>query len=274
VPKHFNITKEQLKSIRDDAHWEQFIRKFEIDKIMGGFGKKYFDKGLELGCGSGKASKHLAYYCKKLFALEYNENLLIEQSGYKVTFMVGDAQELSQFGDGEMDLIYSSSLIEHLPDVDKCLAECGRVLKQDGLIIHTVPNRIWKMFNLLLYYPFGIKMIFGRFFSKNKSQWTGGPRASRTGFDSSLRPVESKLSIKKNLWPKTHGVSKGHFVEYMRWGQKQWAMIFERNSLEVVKVVRLPFYFGWGYNFRMILRLGNYLGLSSCTAYILKKAVK
>jgi SAM-dependent methyltransferase len=274
VPKRFNITKEQFRSVRDDAHWEQFIRKFEIDIILGGYGREYFDKGLELGCGSGKTSKYLAYYCKKLFALEYNENLLIEQSDDKVTFMVGDAQELSRFGDSEMDLIYSSSLIEHLPYLDKCLVECRRVIKRDGLIIHTVPNRTWKIFNLLLYYPFGIKMIFDMLFLKKKPQWTGGPRASQTGLDSSLRPVDGKLSVKKNLWPKTHGISTSHLAELKKWGQKQWTEIFERNGFVVNDIVRLPFYFGWGYNFRIIMRLGNYLGLSSCTAFILKKAVK
>jgi ubiquinone/menaquinone biosynthesis C-methylase UbiE len=274
VPKRFNITKEQFKSVQDDAHWEPFIRKFEIDKILEGFGKDHFDKALELGCGSGETSKHLAYYCRKLFALEYNENLLTEQSDDKVTFIVSDAQDLSQFGDDEMDLIYSSSFIEHLPDPDKCLAECRRVIKHDGLIIHTVPNRTWKIFNLLLYYPFGIKMIFGRLFSRDKSLWTGGPRASQTGLDSNLRPVNNKLSLRKNLWPKTHGVSASHLAEFIKWGRKQWTGMFERNGLEVAEIMRLPFYFGWGRNFRVILRLGNYLGLSSCTAFVLKKAGK
>jgi trans-aconitate methyltransferase len=62
VSNHFKITKEQFSSIRDDAPWEQFIREFEIDKILGQFGKDHFDRVLELGCGSGRASQHLAYY--------------------------------------------------------------------------------------------------------------------------------------------------------------------------------------------------------------------
>lgn len=272
MPRHFKITREQFSSIRDDAHWEQFIRDFEIDQILGQFGKDYFGKALELGCGSGRASQHLAYYCKKLFALEYNENLLTEQSGDKVTYIIGDAQDLSRFDDNEMDLIFSSSLIEHLPHLDRCLAECGRVIKQDGLIVHTVPNRTWKIFNLLLYYPFGIKVFLTGIFSKNKSHWTGGPRSAQTALDSNLQPVSKKFSIRKNFLPKTHGISRTHISEFRSWGQKQWTRIFEKNQLEVVRVVRLPFYFGWGYNFRFLIRLGNWIGLSSCTGYVLKKA--
>jgi ubiquinone/menaquinone biosynthesis C-methylase UbiE len=273
VPKRFKITKEQFKSVRDTARWERFIREFEIDRILGDFREGHFDKALELGCGSGQASKHLAFYCKKLTAMEYNENLLTEQNDDKVTFITGDAQDLSRFGDGEMNLIFSSSLIEHLPEPDKCLAECGRVINRDGLIVHTVPNRTWKIFNLLLYYPFGIKTVFSRIFSKNKSQWAGGPRAGSTELDSNLRPVGNKLSL-KNLLPKTHGISRSHLIEFKRWGQKQWVEIFKRNNLEVIEIVRLPFYFGWGYNFRLLLGFGNFLGLTSCTAYVLKKAAK
>jgi ubiquinone/menaquinone biosynthesis C-methylase UbiE len=273
VPKRFKITKEQFKSVRDTVQWERFIREFEIDRVLGDFNEGHFDRALELGCGSGRTSKHLAFYCKKLTAMEYNENLLVEQSDDRVTFITGDAQDLSRFGDGEMNLIFSSSLIEHLPDPDKCLAECGRVIDHDGLIVHTVPNRTWKIFNLLLYYPFGIKTVLGGIFSSKKSLWTGGPRATETGIDSNLRPVGKRLSL-KNLLPKTHGISQGHFMEFKRWGQKHWIGIFEKNGLEVPEIIRLPFYFGWGYNFRLLIRFGNFLGSSSCTAYVLRKAAK
>ena len=63
-------------------------------------------------------------------------------------------------------------------------------------------------------------------------------------------------------------------AEFRSWAEKRWLTIFERNGLQVVDIVRLPFYHGWDSNFRFILRLGNYLGLSSSTAFILKKAVK
>jgi len=171
-----------------------------------------------------------------------------------------------------MDLIFSNSLIEHLPNLDRCLRECGRVVRQDGFIVHVVPNRTWKIFNLLLYYPFGIKVLLAGLFSKNKSQWTGGPRSAQTELDSNLQPVSKKFSIRKNFLPKTHGISRTHINEFMSWGHKYWMRTFEKNCLEVVRMVRLPFYFGWGYNFRFLIRLGNWVGLSSCTAYVLKKA--
>ena len=274
MSKRFNITTEQFKAIRDNTRWLPFLRKFEIDKVLDGFEKDHFDKALELGCGSGKYSKHLAYYCKKLIAMEFNKDRLTEQSDDKTTFIVGDAQDLSRFGDGEMDLIFSSNLIEHLPDIDRCLAECRRVIKPERLITHTVPNRTWKLFHMLLYYPFGIKVLFWRLFYPGKSASLLESICPNTGVDSSLRPLRDTHSLKKNLLPKIHGISKSHFSEFKNWGQRRWINIFESNGLKVVKIIRLPFYFGWGYNFRIILRVGNYLGLSASTAFVLREAKK
>ena len=273
MPRSFKITKEQFKSIRDTVHCQRFIREFMIDIVLGDFRDVHFYRALELGYDNREASKHLAYYCKKLIAMEYNENLLTKQSEDKVTFIVGDAQDLSRFGDGEMNLIFSGSLIEHLPEPDKCLAECSRAVNRGGLIVHTVPNLTWKIFNMLLYYPFGIKTVLRGIFLKNKSQWTGGPRAGKPNLDSNLQPVGKRLSL-KNLFPKTHGISGSHLCVFRRWGQKQWIKMFDKNSLEVIEKVRLPFYFRWGYNLRLLLRLGNSLDLSSCTTYVLKKAEK
>jgi ubiquinone/menaquinone biosynthesis C-methylase UbiE len=270
--KRFNFEKEDFRSIHSETSMQAFLRKYEIDKIMEDVRENYFDKALELGCGSGIYSKHLARYCKKLVAIEYNERRLSAKSDEKTTFIVGDACDLSQFGDNEMDLIFSSNLIEHLPDIDECLMECRRVVKADGQIIHTVPNRTWKFFHLLLYYPFAVKVLFLKLFYAEKAAALLETISPDTGCDSSLRPQGSTFSLKKYLLPKTHGISKSHYIEFKKWGQKHWIDIFRRNGLEVSEIVHLPFYFGWEYNFRFILRLGNLLGLSSSTAFVLRKS--
>ena len=71
---------------------------------------------------------------------------------------------------------------------------------------------------------------------------------------------------------KPHGISRSNWLEFRNWGQRRWTEVFEKNGLEVVKIVRQPFYVGYEYNFRFLLRLGNHLGLSACTGYILRKA--
>ena len=107
--KRYNLTRQDLKTVGDAARWKPFLRKFEIDKTFDGLHKDYFERALELGCGSGEHSKYLAFYCKKLIAIEYNKDRLTSCSNDKTTFLVADAQDLSQFPDNEMDLIFSKS---------------------------------------------------------------------------------------------------------------------------------------------------------------------
>ncbi len=266
--KRFNITQKDFREIHDWTDGDAFIRKFEVAKSLDGFPSKHFDKALELGCGRGEHSKHLGYYCKRLIALEYDESKLTAHSDATTTFVVGDAQDLSQFNEGEMDLIFSSNVIEHLPNIEQCLAECRRVVKDRGLIIHTVPNRTWKVFKLILYYPYVIKTMLTRLI------WTkaGGVQRSRPRLDSNLKPIEDGgCLLRKRLLPPVHGISKTHLSEFIRWGERHWIDTFENNGLSVMDIVRLPFYFGYGYNFPILLKLGNQVGLSSCTAFVLKK---
>ena len=47
-------------------------------------------------------------------------------------------------------MIYSSNLLEHVSNVNICLKECRWVLKDDGLMLHIMPNQCWKIFNTIL----------------------------------------------------------------------------------------------------------------------------
>lgn len=49
-----------------------------------------------------------------------------------------DIQTL-KFSDASFDLVLSNDVFEHVPDLDKALMECGRVLKPDGHLIATFP---------------------------------------------------------------------------------------------------------------------------------------
>jgi len=56
-------------------------------------------------------------------------------------FEHGDAQLLEGVSDSEYDFVYSSHLLEHLPDVEKTLLNWWRVLKFNGFLILYLPHR-------------------------------------------------------------------------------------------------------------------------------------
>ena len=74
------------------------------------------------------------------------------------------------------------------------------------------------------------------------------------------------------LLPKVHGVSRTNVGEFAAWGRRRWLAAFRAAGLVPVRVVPLPFYFAYAYDFMPLLRLGNRLGLSASTAYVLRRA--
>lgn len=55
-------------------------------------------------------------------------------------YLVGDAESLP-FGDGQFDVVVSFETIEHLPRPQRFLQQVKRVLRPDGLLIVSTPNR-------------------------------------------------------------------------------------------------------------------------------------
>jgi len=49
-----------------------------------------------------------------------------------------DVENLS-FSDNSLDLIISNDVFEHIPNIETALAECSRVLKNDGMMLATIP---------------------------------------------------------------------------------------------------------------------------------------
>jgi 2-polyprenyl-3-methyl-5-hydroxy-6-metoxy-1,4-benzoquinol methylase len=134
--------------------WHEFVRRREAEILLSLFAGRTFGLALELGAGNGLQSVTLSRFCNRLICTEKDASShlwlgsgLLQRNTPNVEYRLCDAQDLSQFDDGSFDLIVSSNLLEHVPDVDRCLAGCRRVMKDDALMLHTMPNRWWKLFS-------------------------------------------------------------------------------------------------------------------------------
>ncbi|MBC7922092.1 MAG: methyltransferase domain-containing protein [Ferruginibacter sp.] len=101
---------------------------------------------LEVGCGAGDFSIYLAKHGANVTAIDFSEEAIrIAQlksatQAVQVDFVVKDAQDLSSFPTGTYDVIFSFECLEHLPDPQRMVKECYRVLKTNGKIILTTEN--------------------------------------------------------------------------------------------------------------------------------------
>ncbi len=101
---------------------------------------------LDVACGTGYGTRHLA---EKGSGKVVGVDISAEAVDYarerfgkdnKASFVCANATRLP-FGDNAFDMIVSFETIEHIRQHGKFLAECRRVLKENGLLICSTPNR-------------------------------------------------------------------------------------------------------------------------------------
>lgn len=101
---------------------------------------------LEFGCANGRLTKHLSKEkgCK-LTIVEIDEESGKEASKYATECFLGNERgniekyywsEINQ----KFDYIVFADVLEHLYSPDKVLEQCKKVLKEDGLILISIPN--------------------------------------------------------------------------------------------------------------------------------------
>lgn len=99
-------------------------------------------KILDAGCGTGYGSNLLASKGRVIGIDSNNEVIRYAKKNYgdKVNFLSGDITKL-QFMSEEIDCICAFEVIEHLKNPIKFLAEAKRILKKNGIIFLSTPNK-------------------------------------------------------------------------------------------------------------------------------------
>jgi SAM-dependent methyltransferase len=103
---------------------------------------------LEIGCGNGRFAALLlprevgqASACRVEWGIDLNPREIAkcaERNGLYGHLASMDARAL-KFADGVFATVFANCVMEHIPDLDRVLAECRRVLRPGGALIATVP---------------------------------------------------------------------------------------------------------------------------------------
>lgn len=152
IDRHFYFRKTEIDAYSlDQSGWSRFVREREFEYIFSLLGDRRFEHALEIGSGNGVQSELLAARCDRLICSDLERrkwNLRPDRKiPRNISYIVLDASDLSCFPDDSLDLVYSSNVLEHIEDVDRCIREIFRVLKPSGIGIHSMPSRHWKFFN-------------------------------------------------------------------------------------------------------------------------------
>lgn len=207
----------------------------------------------------------LKKYIAHRVCTEYNWNRLVKDDD-TITYIEADAENIDKcFADREFDIVFSSNLFEHLPDPRCCLKGIHRILKDDGITIHIMPNPIWKVSMLLLFYPVLLFTLPARVIHKIRKH----KRKDVTpGIGNNPKFSGRKKGFFRNrLIPIPHGAYKSNIEEIFEYRKKKWEKVLESSNFDVITVLKGPFCFGYFYNVLDNLSiLLEKIGL--CTEYI------
>lgn len=104
----------------------------ESDKVKYDIVRFTRGRVLDIGCGPFKAFPHFIGVDNLHHAREFGWQMQPD--------IVGDAYDLSLFGDGAIDAVFSSHTLEHLENTKDALKEWWRVIKKGGFLVLYLPH--------------------------------------------------------------------------------------------------------------------------------------
>jgi SAM-dependent methyltransferase len=157
---------------------------------------------LELGAGTGSQARALADRGFDITAVDvawsnYRENRVFPVVDY-------DGRHLP-FADASFDAVFSSNVLEHVPDVAVMNQEIRRVLRRDGVAVHLMPTPVWRWWTTWAAFPAALQEVV--------ATW-------RTG-----DPAWQALSTAQRAWRR---VRRSAYLLLVPWHQRRHG---ERGSL-------------------------------------------
>jgi ubiquinone/menaquinone biosynthesis C-methylase UbiE len=120
------------------------IRLAEIDKIV-----PFLPPGarvLDLGAGTGKQALELERRGFEVTAIEIAGSNYAMNRVFPVTDYDGRTIPLA---DASIDVVFSSNVLEHVPDLSRMHGEIRRVLAPGGICLHVLPTHTWRLWTTL-----------------------------------------------------------------------------------------------------------------------------
>jgi 2-polyprenyl-3-methyl-5-hydroxy-6-metoxy-1,4-benzoquinol methylase len=227
---------------------------------------------LEIGAGSGWQSKKLAENGYFVEAID------IDRSGYskdRVWPIINYDGKHIPFPDEYFDIVFSSNVLEHIPDVIAFQNEIKRVLKPDGISVHVVPSGSWRFWTSVAHYAFIIKMI-KNIIIKKLAPSTNGNTFNEPEIVAKINQLSKIQLVRKTAFASRHGEIGTELTELYYFSRYRWVNVFTITNWKIEKVfTNRLFYTGYGIlgpaiSLKSRRRLSYVLG-SSCHIFVLRK---
>ena len=207
-------------------NWHHFLRLRDLRQALAEVPLAGVARVLELGAGDGVQTAALREAFTEVIPID------IAPSGDVDGLIVADASSLP-FVDGYFDLVFSSNVLEHVEDLDTCLAEMKRVLAPGGVMVHSMPTGTWKVIQIAGRPVASAVRVVRRLvpgISGGRERARAGSHTSQHGSGPPRRSIFQK-GIGQFV-PTIHGVSGNHIQEFFRFRPGWWKRKFKKAGLE------------------------------------------
>jgi ubiquinone/menaquinone biosynthesis C-methylase UbiE len=105
-------------------------------------------RALDFGCGAGRLTRALSERFEDVVGVDISEPMIAEArrvNGDTARFVVNTGPGLQGFADASFDLVYTSNVLQHIPDaalIQSYVSELARVLGPGGLLCLQLPSAI------------------------------------------------------------------------------------------------------------------------------------
>ncbi|TAN57609.1 MAG: class I SAM-dependent methyltransferase [Magnetospirillum sp.] len=263
------------------ARHTRVLREEELGKVMRHF-KCNPSRVLEIGAGNG-------WHAQLISALGHYVEAIDTAPWLGSVYPVHAYDGVNiPFSDGSFDVVFSSSVLEHIADLCKTEREIARVLDDTGVAIHIVPTPVWRILTTLTYYP-ALPWITAGVFRQLRGGTNRVSDAAQNqdiqerSPDGSQSTPSKAISLKRLLkWACTLAVSPRHgergnrITEAWYFRKKWWECHFIENGFDIISIEDSGILYGGNILFGDIIpiRVRRYIARifgSSSRIFILKK---
>jgi SAM-dependent methyltransferase len=268
--------------MRIKTDWLSYLHKVrgrQVALIFKNVPQEGFSCGLELGAGDGYQSSLISQYTKRLICTDYNRFRFCKNESS--SFFVCDVEHIDSVLNCKFDLIFSSNLLEHLVDVQATIKGVAKLLSDDGVAIHVLPNVYWKMCNIFFYLPNKILTVVDDLWTqqglkkiKERIQPTLplGAGYALPGHEDNFKTERlSRPFLLRHIFPPPHGVSSTNRDEIFAFTKKRWMEEFKNAGFEVVAAKKGPMASGYGFGLDRLRMFFEWMGFSSEYIFIMIK---
>jgi SAM-dependent methyltransferase len=185
---------------------------------------------LEIGGGTGRQALQLSRRGLDVTSIDLASSAYFPRRVFTIIDYDGSTIPLA---DASMDVVFSSNVLEHVPDLTRMHSEIRRVLGAGGTCIHVLPTHTWRFWTLLAGYPDAVVYFLHGAPSLVPHSLPGRSERARLA----AAWYRTARDVGGRLLPPRHGARGNTISEIRLFHPSWWRRNFRENGFTIIRDV-------------------------------------